>query len=445
MNDTATLEFPTIEAPPSPQTAVAAAAAQALDLEKMDLRAIALSAYKPAREQAAEAVKALTSLVHDLSTQAKVDAAKSLRQRLINAPVADVRKLTKGIKSKLASVSKDVGAEEEAVLAEFAKAEKLITPQIEAREAELEAEREARIQAEAARKAKHEINLQRLSGAAQRAREKGATSVDIANGIEALIAFQVGESWEEYRERAEAARKAAIEDLQKLHSEVRAREDQAAENERLRLLAEQQAAELERLRAAEAERAAGERFKAAYAAAVGRVGILMVADAIPDVDGRTDPMTADEMTRLAEVLDSLAIQPPPAPASTVVDDSEMTKPWALPKANRTEYTEGHPPQQVVKAEPATADATDRGTDADASPGGGPMGAGQPAAAGPAGEPRVIFVEPEPADPLDDARAFVALVLTAFNTKFPTQPKPAVEWWAQVRQAGEALRDKLGDC
>lgn len=41
------------------------------------------------------------------------------------------------------------------------------------------------------------------------------------------------------------------------------------------------------------------------------------------------------------------------------------------------------PQQVLKAEPAQpADATDRGTPASASPGGGPMGAGQPAAAGP---------------------------------------------------------------
>lgn len=43
-------------------------------------------------------------------------------------------------------------------------------------------------------------------------------------------------------------------------------------------------------------------------------------------------------------------------------------------------------QQVLKAEPATADATDRETPAMRSPVGGPTGAGQPAAAGPVAEP-----------------------------------------------------------
>jgi hypothetical protein len=41
------------------------------------------------------------------------------------------------------------------------------------------------------------------------------------------------------------------------------------------------------------------------------------------------------------------------------------------------------PQHVLKAEAATSDATDRGVPVISSPDGGPMGAGQPAAAGPA--------------------------------------------------------------
>lgn len=49
-----------------------------------------------------------------------------------------------------------------------------------------------------------------------------------------------------------------------------------------------------------------------------------------------------------------------------------------------EFTEGQRPQQVLKAEPATADATDRGAAANTSPGVGPMGAGRPADAGPIG-------------------------------------------------------------
>jgi hypothetical protein len=44
--------------------------------------------------------------------------------------------------------------------------------------------------------------------------------------------------------------------------------------------------------------------------------------------------------------------------------------------------EGQPPQQVLKATPATADATDRGTAANVSPRGGAMGAGQAADAAP---------------------------------------------------------------
>ena len=54
---------------------------------------------------------------------------------------------------------------------------------------------------------------------------------------------------------------------------------------------------------------------------------------------------------------------------------------AAPAPN--DITEGQHPQQVLKATPATADATDRGTAANVSPRGGAMGAGQPAAAGPA--------------------------------------------------------------
>ena len=46
-------------------------------------------------------------------------------------------------------------------------------------------------------------------------------------------------------------------------------------------------------------------------------------------------------------------------------------------------TQGQHPQQVLKAEPATADATDRGPAANTSPRGGAMGAGQAATAAPA--------------------------------------------------------------
>lgn len=60
-------------------------------------------------------------------------------------------------------------------------------------------------------------------------------------------------------------------------------------------------------------------------------------------------------------------------------------------AEASKNTEAQQPQQVLKAEPAPvlADATDRGTAANESPRGGAMGAGQAAAAAPAGEPATL--------------------------------------------------------
>ena len=51
-------------------------------------------------------------------------------------------------------------------------------------------------------------------------------------------------------------------------------------------------------------------------------------------------------------------------------------------AQAAKVTEAQPPQQVLKAEPATADATDRGPAVNVSPRGGAMGAGQAATAAP---------------------------------------------------------------
>jgi hypothetical protein len=45
-------------------------------------------------------------------------------------------------------------------------------------------------------------------------------------------------------------------------------------------------------------------------------------------------------------------------------------------------------------------------------------------------------EPEPVTP---QAAFLALVMSAFDCRFPLQPKPSIAWWAQVRSAGEELQ------
>jgi hypothetical protein len=140
-----------------------------------------------------------------------------------------------------------------------------------------------------------------------------------------------------------------------------------------------------------------------------------------------------------------AATPPTLAAASVIGNP--------PFSAGNEFTEGQESRQVLKAEPATADATDRAAPADASPRVGAMGAGQAADAAPAGDespletseadarPYVAPLAAAPAPATDPRDEFVALVMTAFNCKFPSQPKPSPEWWAKVRAAGQALQGR----
>lgn len=312
------------------------------DLATMDLKTIALSGFYPHRRQAEEAKAALTGLALDLSNQARIDEAKSLRWRLIGQPMADVRKLTKAMKSTLASASKAIGAEEDRVLAEFGEADALITPQIQAREDELEAEREARAQAEADRKAKHEAGIERIQSFVRMAREKRLSSAAITGGITVLDGMQFGEDWEEYRQLAINARDETRSALQRLRDEAIEREAQEAENERLRQLAEEQAAELERLRAAEAARqaaeASAEQAKHEPAAEIttppasggGQVDGCRAPESQPD--GCSGPVSQDQTSLPASPVTRAFrkhVQEKPAPSLRTATEAELRSEWLL--------------------------------------------------------------------------------------------------------------------
>ncbi len=75
-----------------------------------------------------------------------------------------------------------------------------------------------------------------------------------------------------------------------------------------------------------------------------------------------------------------------APETVILPASGVTLPYSGPDLTIEEKDtrEGGAPLEVLKAEPETADAT-AGAPADDSPDGGPMGAGQPSAEGPATE------------------------------------------------------------
>lgn len=416
---TDTLDFPTIDdaalarvsaAPPTPKTELATAAAGALDLDKLDLSTLALSKFAPVRKQLADATKTLTGTVHDLSTQAKVDDAKSLRQRLLNAPLADARKVSKGLKSKLKSVSDAVGAELESIEADFTKAATLITPQIEAREKELEAEKAAREAKEAARRQEFEDKVAGIRNYLSLA--QGLPSSRIEKGITFLTGMVIGDEWAEFKPIAQKALDETLASLRDLLAKTQAAEVDAAERERVK-------AENERLRA-ENERIATEL-----------------------------QAQRDELKRQQDELAArqAAAAPPPEPPKVEAPESALVVPGEhidaigslsvdLPvKLSDEALTHGIAVARAILDESGGA-RFERvptrelyiGVDLASAP-------SQSAEFVP---PAIDVVRADPdeegAAPAPDALLdLLAHIAKAFDTKFPSQPKPPVEWWAELKR------------
>lgn len=359
------LDLPTIaEEPavvePAAQTTIA-------DPAKVDLQAVALAHFGDWRGDVATARRELSTLALDLTIPARIADAKALRQRLIKAPVAEVRAVSKALKSRLTAVSKAVGAEEDAAVSAYTEAEKLITPQIEAAEARIEAERVERARIEAERIAALHAQVDAsLSGWLDRCREPGMTAERIAKGIVMFKMLTVPVGLDEVSDYWNTQATITLGRMEAMQAECQRQEELAriaAEREEQRRQAEQLAKERAELeRQAAALRAEQERIEQERQAA------QMVAKAtalkrLPD-------------ERVAQIMRDLA-----QPLTLTIPE---------------EFTEGRDSQQVLKAEPATADATDRAVPVNTSPGGGPMGAGQPAAAGPAAgeqEPAATVEQP----------------------------------------------------
>ena len=419
---TDTLDFPTIDdtalarlsaAPPAPKTEVASAAAGALDLDKLDLSTLALSKFAPVRKQLADATKTLTGTVHDLSTQAKVDDAKSLRQRLLNAPLADGRKISRGLKSKLKSVSDAVGAELESIEADFAEAAKLITPQIEAREKELQAEKEAREAKEAARRQEFEDKVKGIRN--YLALAQGLPSPRIEKGITFLTAMVIGEEWVEFKPIAQKALDETLASLRELLAKTQAAEVEAAERERVRAENERLRAENERIQAelaaqraevqrqqdelAARERAAKEAEATARAVAAQHVEALAAVDAKVSGDTPTTAQVVDKMRDDAAIYGT-------GFARTGIDESGE-----------------------VKVETVLAREVWVGVDLASEP-----SQSAELVVGPAIDVAHPDADEEGAPLVSDALLdLLAHIDKAFDTKFPSQPKPPVEWWAKLKR------------
>ena len=433
---TDTLDFPAIDAaaltteaaaPSAPKTEIAAAAAGALDLDKLDLSTLALSKFGAVRKQLADATKTLTGTVHDLSTQAKVDDAKSLRQRVINTPLADARKISKGLKSKLKSVSDDVGAELEKIEAGFIEAGKLITPQIEAREAELAAEKAKREAKEAARRQVFEEKVAQIRG--YLALAQGLPSARVQKGVDYLANLVIGDEFEEFQPIAQKALEETLANLRELLAKTQAAEIEAAERERQRLEAEQRERDLaaERQRLAD-ERAVLERERAELAAAR--------AAAAPAAAPAPLPQTATTTTEGIAALMSGAAQGQQVAVSSETSAFDHVMPEGVNLSAAGAYSPGPRAEIDVAGEFAKAADDQRVT------GTGwlrmscevlPDGATAPIITH---VPLIDVVKADPPAPADRTGALpllLAHIAEAFEGKFPSQPKPSIEWWAELKR------------
>ncbi len=237
-------------AAPAQAVAVAAPADTKLDLRRIDLTDVALAQFGPWGEDVGMVRTMLTGVVYDLSTQAKVDEAKSRRHTLIGKPRAEVRRVSKDLKSKLAQVSKAIGAEEAKAVAAYDDVETLITPQIEAAQSLLDAERERLREVERARVAEREQRLVQIAGYVKLA--DGRKAAEIAAGISYVEAIALDAAWwnDDFIERAKEVKASALASLTQLHAAAAAREAEAARVEAQRIENERRERELAEQRAA---------------------------------------------------------------------------------------------------------------------------------------------------------------------------------------------------
>jgi hypothetical protein len=264
MNDT--LEFPEIAAP-APRTEVATAAAGALDLENINLTDLALAKFGDWRGKVAAVTANLGTLALDLSTQARVNDARSLRERLINVPRAEARKVSKALRSKFAATGKDVTAAEEQIIGAWDAAETLITPKIDTAQQALDAEKAEKARIEAERVRVHKERMGGIGAYLVACQAPGMTSERIARGIAMLSAATFGPEWEEFQVLAANLQCETLEAMRQLHAQVLGRELEAKRQEEIRAENERQAEanRLERERI-EAEAAEIRRQAAALAA-----------------------------------------------------------------------------------------------------------------------------------------------------------------------------------
>jgi hypothetical protein len=290
------LAFPEIDAPRA-DVALDKQDLPVLDLRKIDLTDVALAQFGPWRTEVAKLKADNAKTVLDLATQSKIDEAKSLRQRTINAPKAEANKVAAALKSKFAATSKKVGAELEAILAGYDEAAANITLQIDAAQKKIDDEREEKARIERERVAALEAKLSGLSAWIERCKAPGMTAERIAAGIQMLVDSRMGDDWDEFQSRAVARKIEIVDVMRELRAQAVAREAREAEARAEAARLEAQRLENERVAAeqkAEAERLAEQqRLLAEQAAELQRKAEAIAAQERAAAQARAEKEAAD--------------------------------------------------------------------------------------------------------------------------------------------------------
>jgi hypothetical protein len=291
---------------------------------------------------------------------------------------------------------------------DFGAADSLITPQIAKREAEIEAERAEKARLEQLAQDENAARVANLLTTVEKA--QGKTSEQIGNAIAHIEKLVIAkEKWggrDDFVKAGETAKASLLDSLRKLQADTKTAEDMAAmraENERLaaelrareaEAVAARQAEETAR-RAEEAARAAEQAAKDAEAAKAAEVErLLQEVVATPPAPIVAAPPEPDPAPAPAPAASGGAWRPTfRAPAPAVATPPPMPAADAAPATDRT-------------VESAEAMLDDLGGDA--------------------GEPPVLAVD-----------RLLSHIRKAFE-RFPSNPKVAPEWWAELRRLADEV-------
>lgn len=322
------LDLPTITGLPTDPVSTAIAAQ--VTKPTATLKETALASFAPIESHMRMLAARYKDVAYDVTTTKGMADAKAARLVLRDEGRYAVQRLVKRVKDEANDLKRVIDARGDEVIAITKDIEAAIDGQITAEETRKAAEKAERDRIERERVSALEQRLAGLSVWIERCKLAGITAERIRTGINMLVQAPIGDDWAEFKARAEARKAEVLDVMENLYAQALQREEEAARLVRLPLV---------RSRCA--------------APPGGRQRVLDAQAA--EIKRQADELAAARAE--SERLERLAVE------------------------NRA-LLQTQAAQLVLNAEPETADATDRADPADASPVGGPMGAWQPAAAGP---------------------------------------------------------------